>query len=213
VTVLRPGSDLPSHVAALDPDRVLVNLAAPGAFEAMLALRLSGCMLPFWGCLLAPGASAGLALRLVEPMERSFDPDRVLSRVAPSCGRRVLTAGADGDRLIALRQRLAAAGMSVSIAWDGKQAATLLDMITPDVALIDLDLPPRGGHRIVARLAGVDAPRILVLVSAPGDASTRFAAALADHLRGAAGLTRDRLLAEAMRHRAPVVQDVPVPRK
>jgi DNA-binding response OmpR family regulator len=61
-------------------------------------------------------------------------------------GTRVLTAGADADALISLRQALAREGMSVSMAWDGKQAADLLDMIRPEIVVVELDLPPRAGY-------------------------------------------------------------------
>src|SRR2546422_4855162 len=51
VALIPPSPDVVEHVAAAAPSRVLVNLATPGTFDAMLTLRAGGCAVPFWGCL------------------------------------------------------------------------------------------------------------------------------------------------------------------
>jgi len=123
-----------------------------------------------------------MVLGMVEPAARPLDPDAVLQslRGKVSRGTRVLTAGADADALISLRQALARDGMSVSMAWDGKQAAELLEMIKPAVLVIEIDLPPRAGAGIVAQLAGCDPIPLAVLISGAEDAAVGFAAALAN---------------------------------
>src|SRR5207302_254456 len=68
-------------------------------------------------------------------------------------GTRVVTAGADVDGLMSLRQALARRGMSVSMAWDGKQASELLVVVRPEVVVVDLGLPRRDGYGILARPA------------------------------------------------------------
>src|SRR5206468_11150 len=81
------------------------------------------------------------------------DPDDVvetLERYAVR-GTRVVTAGADVDALMSLRQALARKGLSVSMAWDAKQAADLLQVVRPEVVVGDLALPRRDGSGSVAR--------------------------------------------------------------
>jgi len=63
--------------------------------------------------------------------------------------------GADVDALMSLRQALARKGLSVSMAWDAKQAADLLQVVRPEVVVVDLALPRRDGYGIVARLAAL----------------------------------------------------------
>ncbi|HJQ85220.1 MAG TPA: hypothetical protein VKA21_14140 [Candidatus Binatia bacterium] len=174
--------------------RVVVNLAAAGAFAAMTAARAAGCEVPFWGCLARPGEPLVVPLGPIEPTPAPLDPERVRAAVAARAGRRILTAGADADRLIALRQRLAKDGMSVSIAWDAKQADGLLDMLTPDVAVIDLGLPPRGGQALVVRLGALDPPPLVVLVVPEADPADGFLAVAGQHLRNGRLVPRQRLI-------------------
>src|SRR5207244_3821140 len=69
-------------------------------------------------------------------------------------GTRVVTAGADGDVLMSLRHALTRQGLSVSMAWDAKQAVDLFDAVRPELVVLDLELPPRNGYELVVRLAG-----------------------------------------------------------
>src|SRR5207253_7778470 len=86
------------------------------------------------------------------------DPDAILEALGPHAGRgiRVVTAGADVDALMSLRQALARRGMSVSMAWDGKQASELVGGVRPEVMVVDLDLPRREGCVTVAGPGAVD---------------------------------------------------------
>src|SRR5205809_5880582 len=119
---------------------------------------------------------------MVEPSSRPLDPDAILEALGPHAGRgiRVVTAGADVDALMSLRQALARRGMSVSMAWDGKQASELLVVVRPEVVVVDLGLPRRDGYGILARLGTVDPVPAAVVIPAADDFTTAFAAALAD---------------------------------
>jgi len=199
VVVMRPAADVPASMGAVAPISGLVNLAAPGAFDALSALRESGCTTPFWGCLACPGVDGILPLGRVEPVRRGFDPEQAIARLGCAPGKKVLTASPDAERFIALRHQLVHRGMAVSMAWDVKQATELLAMLAPDVAIVDLALPPRGGHRLVATLAGMNPVPLTMIVPADGDAAPGFAAALAEQTRGGAGVTRARLVGELLR--------------
>ena len=59
--------------------------------------------------------------------------------------------------LMSLRQALARLGASVSMAWDGKQAADLLAVVQPEVVVVDLGLTRRDGYLIAARLGALEA--------------------------------------------------------
>jgi hypothetical protein len=191
VTVVAPGPDAATRLAQLEPSRVLVNLAAPGAFDTLAGARAAGVEARCWGCIVVPGSERALRLGLVEPAGRPIDADAVVAALAAHAmsGGRVFTAGADGDALISLRQVLSRRGWSVSIAWDAKQAAELLPVVRPQCAVIDLELPPRDGFGVVARLALLDPPPHLVLVGGDEDFVGGFAAALAEPALGSAAVS------------------------
>jgi hypothetical protein len=187
VELLAPGPDLPKRVARLQANRVLVNLAAQGGIEAIGVLRGAGSPARLWGCLAQPGLETVLLLGMVETIGRDLDPEVTLGILKnfAARGARVLSIGTSAGALLSLRQALTRGGMSASIAWDAKQAADLLGMMRPDVAIVDLALPPRGGYGIVAELAGLDPPPAMLLVpGGDGDASAAFAAALAAAVSG-----------------------------
>ncbi len=191
VTVVAPGPDAAARLAQLAPSALLVNLAAPGAFDALAGARAAGIEVRCWGSIVVPGSERALRLGLVEPAGRPIDADAVVAALAAhaTSGSRVFTAGADGDALISLRQVLSRKGLSVSIAWDAKQAVDLLAVVRPHLAVIDLELPPRDGFGVVARLALLDPPPHLVLVGGGEDFVGGFAAALADPALGSAAVS------------------------
>ncbi|MFN8544631.1 MAG: hypothetical protein U0807_10580 [Candidatus Binatia bacterium] len=190
VVVVSPESDIAARLAEIGPARLLANLAVPGVFDAITALRAAGSTQRVWGCVGAPGTGKVLRLGMIEATPRPLDPDAVLGLLAgyAARGTRVFTAGADADALISLRQALSRQGMSVSIAWDAKQAADMLGVVRPEVAVIDLELPPRDGFAVAAQLGGLDPLPNLVLVTAGEDIAAGFTAALAG--RAATGLAR-----------------------
>src|SRR2546428_13492673 len=137
----------------------------------MGALRAAGVSGRFWGCLAAPASDKALPLGMIEPTTRPLDPDavlHVLGGYAPR-GTRIVTAGADGDTLMSLRHALTRQGLSVSMAWDAKQAVDLFEAVRPEVVVLDLELPPRHGYELVVRLAGSSPGPSAVLVYGEGD--------------------------------------------
>src|SRR5437870_2053268 len=202
VTVVKPGSDVFARFVGVTPTRLVVNLAAPGALAAMGALRAAGVSGRFWGCLASPASDKALPLGMIEPATRPLDPDAVLlvlGGYAPR-GTRIVTAGADGDTLMSLRHALTRQGLSVSMAWDAKQAVDLFEAVRPEVVVLDLELPPRHGYELVVRLAGSSPVPSAVLVYGEGDdTGAGFTAALRAAPRN--GLVpRDRLLANVLGH-------------
>jgi CheY-like chemotaxis protein len=198
--VLAPADDLASRLSDTPADRALVNLAARGAFDALLAARAAGAKVPLCGCLIPPGLNRGLSLGFVEIVHAPLDPDEVTAVLSPYArGTRVLTAGADADAFISLRQALARQGMSVSMAWDGKQASDLLQMVRPEIVVVDLDIPPRSGLALIVELSVAPIMPMLVLLPGRQDIAKRAAAELGDP--GLAGrlLPPDRLLDEVRR--------------
>jgi CheY-like chemotaxis protein len=196
VVVVSP-KDAATRLADLAPARLLVNLVAPGAFDALSALRAAGSTVRFLGCLAMPGGDRALPLGWVEAVSRPLDPDTVvavLKKIATR-GARVLTAGTSAEALISLRQALTREGLSVSMAWDGKQATDLIGMARPDVAVVELGLPPRAGYGIVAQLAACDPVPHAVLVAGEDDPAAGFAAALGHPMHGPRMLPLGRLLA------------------
>jgi hypothetical protein len=185
VAVVPPGEGLSGYLGENQPVRVIVNLAAPGALETCFALRAEGSRVPLWGCLGDATRDRAIPLGLIEPAGRPLDADAVLTSLDGHAtrGTRVITAGADVDALMSLRQALSRSGMSVSMAWDGKQANDLLGVVRPEVVVIDLDLPRREGYGIVAQVAELETIPTTVLVPGDDDAATGFAAALADPKR------------------------------
>src|SRR5439155_1728833 len=137
IVVLAPGENLAARVTEIAPARVVVNLAARGALAALQSLRASGCTASFWGCVAAPAADRGVALGTIEASRCPLDPEAIVATLGNHVGRGtpVLTAGTDVDALMSLRQALARLGASVSMAWDGKQAADLLAVVQPEVVV------------------------------------------------------------------------------
>ncbi|TMA50642.1 MAG: hypothetical protein E6J83_00170 [Deltaproteobacteria bacterium] len=205
IVVLAPGENLAARVTEIAPARVVVNLAARGALAALQSLRASGCTASFWGCVAAPAADRGVALGTIEASRCPLDPEAIVATLGSHVGRGtpVLTAGTDVDALMSLRQALARLGASVSMAWDGKQAADLLAVVQPEVVVVDLGLTRRDGYLITARLGGLEAAPHAVLVECADDTAEAFAATLADP--GVAGRTKplDRMLAELLTRREP----------
>jgi CheY-like chemotaxis protein len=165
---------------AEEPAQLLVNLAAPNALTALATLRRNGIAAPCVAFIGVAGQPRGLLVGRVELAARPIDPDELVSELRGhfARGTRVVTAGADVDGLISLRQALARLGVSVSMAWDAKQAGDLLAMVHPDVAIIDLELPPKDGCVLVARMALAQPPPLTVVVPKSSDTASAFAAAV-----------------------------------
>ncbi len=209
VTRLAPEPDAVSRIVALAPQRLVVNLAVAGALETLHQLRGAGVTGTCWGVIAAPGAPTVLPLALVDASHRPLDPDAVIATMAPYAaqGTRVVTVGADVDALISLRQALARQGLSVSMAWNAKQADDLLGMVKPQVAVVDLDLPQRDGYGIVAKLAAMSPVPTMLLVQGVEEAGARFAALLVDPSHRERMTGRDKVLATVAAWQPPVVKE------
>src|SRR5262249_35738733 len=107
--------------------RLRVTLPTPRALERLLELRAAGCSARFWGFLADPTSGRALPIGLIEPAARGLDPEAVLASLGQTAtrGTRVVTIGEDVDAFVSLRQALARQGMSVSMAWNAKQAGGL----------------------------------------------------------------------------------------
>jgi CheY-like chemotaxis protein len=193
---------------------VLVNVAASGAIAAIAALRAAGCARRLWSYVGAPGAAAVLALGMVEIAPRPLDAEALLALIAAYAtrGTRLLAVGAEADAFISLRQALGRQGMSLSIAWDDKQAADLVPMVRPEIVVVDLALPPRGGHGAVASLAELEQTPTTILVPHDGDGDGAALLAAAARLRQATATSRARLVQTVLLH-AENRPTAPAPRK
>jgi CheY-like chemotaxis protein len=113
-------------------------------------------------------------------LTRPIDPDLVRSQclnVAPK-NARILAIGSDSSTFIALRQGLIKAGMSVSIAWDLKQATELMEIVRPQLVVLDLALPGRGAATLVTELARLESPPVLAILPGTAEQVITFSNAL-----------------------------------
>ena len=179
VRVIAPGADLARRLEEIGAGHLVANLAAPGVFQALGALRERGSTMRCWGCVGVPGTDLAIPLGAVEVVARSGDPAAILSALAPHVkrGARIMTVGADVDVFMSLRQALTEQGLSVSMAWDGHQAADLLGLVRPMIAVVDLGLPAGGGHATVARFGGADPIPTAIMLGGVDDPAGRFASA------------------------------------
>jgi CheY-like chemotaxis protein len=169
-----------ARLGEVAPGRCVVNLAATGAIAAAASIREAGVAVPLWGAVVEPKGERGLSLGQIEIVTRPIDPDLVRSQVVTIAPKnaRLLAIGSDSSTFIALRQGLMKAGMSVSIAWDLKQATELLEIVRPHIVVLDLALPGRGAAALVCSLARMETPPVLVLLPGAPDRLAAFSTAL-----------------------------------
>ena len=187
VAVIKPGASSVSHVTELKPVRIIANLCAPGSITALMALRANGSTARLWACIADPLNDRAIPLAFVEPIVGPIDPDAVIGALGPYAGRdgRIVTAGADVDALMSLRQALSRRRASVSMAWDAKQAREMLGVVRPHAVVVDMSMPKRDGCAIVAAISGLDPVPLLVLVAGTGDPAFDFTTLVADPPRDA----------------------------
>jgi hypothetical protein len=180
VHVVPPADGVVARLGEIAPGRCIVNLAATGAIAAAASIRQAGVAVPFWGAVVEPKGERGLSLGQIEIVTRPVEPDVVRSQLATIAPKnaRLLAIGSDSSTFIALRQGLMKAGMSVSIAWDLKQATELMEIVRPHMVVLDLALPGRGAAVLVAELARVETPPVLVLLPGAADRLAAFSSAL-----------------------------------
>lgn len=181
IYVAPPDTDAAAAVAALDPARIVANLAS-GVVNTLGALRKAGSTARFWGCIADAATGRAISLGMIEPVIPPIDPDGIIAKLGPYAtrGSRLVTIGTDVDALMSLRQALARRNVSVSMAWDAKQGMDLIHQARPDALLIDLDLPKKDGYALVLRgLAQLDPPPYTLLVGGRSGSGKAFAEALA----------------------------------
>jgi CheY-like chemotaxis protein len=202
-----PDAAAAAAVAALNPARVLVNLTAQGAVNTLGALRKAGCAARFWGCIADGPGGRGLPLMAVEPVIPPLEPDTILRKLGDYVckGARILTVGGDVDALMSLRQALARKGVSVSMAWDAKQAIEVMHQVRPDAIVVDLDLPKGDGYSIAVNAANLlDPAPFMVLLGGRVNSGEGFADAFAAAGDKAKQIGIDHLL-EALATRAETI--------
>ena len=200
VVVISPDDDVAARLAELAPKRVVVNLASARALDAAMALRAAGVVARLWGCLADPARGRVLPIGMVEVASRPLDPDAVVAALGAytTRGGRVMTIGDDVDAFVSLRQALARQGLSVSMAWNAKQADELLPMVKPAAVVVDLALPPRDGAGIVAQLGACDPVPATLLIPSGRDQALAFLAALNDASHAERVLPLERLIARVL---------------
>jgi hypothetical protein len=94
---------------------------------------------------------------MIGPAIRPLAPEALVELLEgyAARGTRVVTLGRDIDAFGGFRESMARQGLSVSMAWDAKQAADVIAMVRPEVAVVDLD-SLREGCAIIAGLAGAE---------------------------------------------------------
>src|SRR5206468_7547218 len=203
VSVVSP-ADLARRLEELAPGCVVANLAAPGALEAIAALRASGWTMPVRGCLAA--TAHAVPLGPVEVIRRPLDGEAIQRALGAHAGRgaRVLIVGTDVDFFAALREALGRRGLSVSMAWDAHHVDDLLAMVRPDVALIDLALGSRDVRPIVAKLASLEPVPTVAFVLATDPAAPHFRAAMTYPIVATRAKPLDQLLAKVSEAKGPI---------
>jgi CheY-like chemotaxis protein len=147
--------------------------------KALVALRVLGVPTRIWGFLANGASDRALPLGVIEPAARPLAPDAIVAALAAHAPpkARVVTVGSDVDALLSLRQALSRQGVSVSLAWDAKQAIELFDMVHPHAIVADLGSPQDAGV-VLARLAQSTPVPAAVLIEGPADSATTLARAL-----------------------------------
>ncbi len=94
------------------------------------------------------------------------EPDRVSALGAHA--RRLLVVDDNVDAADSLAQMLRLAGFETRVAYDGRTALEIAELMHPDVALLDLGLPLLSGYDVARRLRGETWGRDLRLIAVTG---------------------------------------------
>ena len=197
VVVMAPGTALEA-LRAEPPNRIVLNVAAPGGLALAVGLRAHGVTAPMFGVVAQPGSERVVGLGLVEAVAHPLNADALVAAVerASPRGARVFATGRDADALMKVRQTLAKQGLSVSLARDTKQIDELLAMVRPQVVVIDLSLPMRQGYDLVMRMAATSPIPSLVLIAPDGDPVPVMLEKLRERSAAGAGMNAKQWLAE-----------------
>ncbi len=209
IVVVSPTSDLASQVRALGPARVIVNVTVSGAFESIASLHAGPHPLPVWGVVADTTNERVIGLGTVDAVGRQPTPEALFTAVdrqAPRSGR-VFAAGRDADALMKMRQLLAKQGFSVSMARDTKQITELVDMVKPQVVVVDLQLPMREGYELILRVSSLSPIPSLVVIPCEGDPAPTLAEKLRDRLASGQGMGAKQWLTDLMARKIAAVEN------
>jgi DNA-binding response OmpR family regulator len=198
-------ADAVARTAEARPMRIVLNVAAPGAFAHAAALRAHGVTAPIFGIVAQAGNERVIGLDVVEALVHPTSSDELVAAVARAAprGARVFAAGVDADALLKMRQTLAKQGLSVSLARDTKQIDELLAMVRPQVVVIDLALPMRQGYELIMRMAATAPIPAMVLIAPDGDPGPPLVEKLRDRLAAGMGMGAKQWLAALALQKLP----------
>ena len=94
--------------------------------------------------------------------------------------------------------------MRAIVAWDAHQVDDLLDMVRPDIALIDLALGSRDVRPIVAKLASLEPVPTVAFVLGTDPAAPHFRAAMTYPIVATRARPLDQLLAKVSEAKGPI---------
>jgi len=213
IVVVSPTSELASQVRALGPARVIVNLTVSGAFDSIASLHAGSHPLPVWGVVADTTNERVVGLGMIDAVGRQPTPEALFTAVdrqAPRSGR-VFAAGRDADALMKMRQLLAKQGFSVSMARDTKQITELVDMVKPQVVVVDLQLPMREGYELILRASSLSPIPSLVVIPCEGDPAPTLAEKLRDRLASGQGMGAKQWLTDLVARKIAAVENRPKP--
>jgi CheY-like chemotaxis protein/anti-sigma regulatory factor (Ser/Thr protein kinase) len=95
----------------------------------------------------------------------------------PAATRRILLVDDDRGLRFALSAMLKDAGHHVEVAGDGPEALALLESGTFDIVLLDIGLPSMNGLDVLKRARALDAPPVVVVMTADDTSETLLEAA------------------------------------
>ena len=167
--------------AAIVPQLVAVNLLSttPAGLQALYRSRteeqLRDCPIVIYAA--QPGSTKGLLIMNIECLFRPLEQERFTTAIAAMIGggKRVTIIGEELEGVLRLNSWATSAGCSVSSAGDPKQGSELLDIVKPDLIVIDLSRLGAEGAALVVKVrrsARIQELPILLLLPPNGTSPT-----------------------------------------
>jgi len=150
----------------------LVNLMAAQAkpLEALLALGERAPHVATVAYIRDPKNNRGFPLGAAAAMDATAPGERVADVVGRLCrnAKRVMTVSDDIDAMIACKNALTRADYAMSMACDARQGGDLLELVRPDVIIVDTRMPDGGTARFLEslRAQGGQTSKALILLLA-----------------------------------------------
>ena len=205
IVMVSPAAESTDAIGGATANRIVVNVASPGALAYAVGLRASGVVAPMLGVVAQTGSEQVIGLGVIEAVGYPLDSEvlvRAVEHASPR-GARVFAAGRDAEALMKMRQALAKRGLSVSLARDTKQIDELLAMVRPQVVVIDLALPMRQGYELVMRMAAATPIPAMVLIAPDNDPAPVLADKLRDRIAAGMGTAAAQWLAQLAAQEPP----------